>query len=74
MTIEQIKETTKVIYLRDNLISVQQIDLDLNGDPRWKSNRFVQMNVGWAKCLGYKVSIKPDVQVAVNAANHIVNK
>jgi len=48
--------------------------LDLNGDPRWKSNRFVQMNVGWAKCLGYKVSIKPDVQVAVNAANHIVNK
>jgi predicted RNase H-related nuclease YkuK (DUF458 family) len=60
--------------LRSNSIHVEQIDLDLNGDPKWKSNKFVQMGVGWAKGMGYKVSIKPDFQVAAKAANHVVNK
>lgn len=59
--------------LSSNSIKIEQIDLDLNGDPQWKSNKLVQMGVGWARGLGYNVSIKPDFQVAVKAANHIVN-
>lgn len=60
--------------LTNNSIKVEQIDFDLNGNPKWKSNKLVQMAVGWASSLGYKVSIKPDVQVASKAANHIVNE
>jgi predicted RNase H-related nuclease YkuK (DUF458 family) len=62
------------IYLTENSVQVYQIDLDLNCDPKWKSNKFVQMGVGWATGLGYKVAIKPDEQVACKAANNIVNK
>lgn len=60
--------------LNKHSIAIHQIDLDLNGDPKWKSNKMVQMGVGWATGLGYKVSIKPDEQVACKAANQIVNK
>lgn len=60
-------------YLRRNSISIYQIDLDLNGDPKWKSNKFVQMGVGWASGLGFKVAIKPEEVCAAKAANHIVN-
>lgn len=60
--------------LSDHSIKVYQIDFDLNCDPKWKSYKFVQMAVGWAKALGYKVSIKPDLQIASKAANHIVNE
>lgn len=60
-------------FLKENSISVYQIDLDLNNNPKWKSNRYVQMGVGWATGLGYKVAVKPDELVAVKAANHLVN-
>lgn len=60
-------------HLTENSVQVYQVDLDLNGDPKWKSNKFVQMATGWAIGMGYKVSIKPDEQVATKACNHIVN-
>lgn len=59
--------------LKEHSINVHQIDLDLNDDPSFKSNNLVQMGVGWARGLGYNVTIKPDEQVATKAANHIVN-
>jgi predicted RNase H-related nuclease YkuK (DUF458 family) len=71
---EEIQATVETAQrLKEHSILVYQIDLDLNGDPKWKSNKFVQMGVGWARGLGYRVSIKPEEQVAVKAANNIVN-
>lgn len=72
--VDEITETINTAQLlTDSSIHVEQVDLDLNGDPKWKSNRMVQMGVGWAKGLGYRVSIKPDLQVATKAANHLVS-
>lgn len=59
--------------LQDHSIQIHQIDFDLNGDPKWKSHMFVQMAVGWAASLGFRVSIKPDEQIATKAANNLVN-
>lgn len=59
--------------LKEHSINVHQIDLDLNDDPSYKSNKLVQMGVGWARGLGYKVAIKPEEQIATKAANHLVN-
>lgn len=73
---EEIQSSIQVAErLTENSIKIYQIDLDINGeDTNSKSNKFVQMGVGWAKGLGYRVSIKPNEQVAVKAANQIVNK
>lgn len=71
----EVEKTMEVaIKLQEHSIKVHQIDFDLNCDPKWKSNKFVQMAVGWAKGLGYKISIKPDEQVATKAADQIVGK
>lgn len=71
---KEIETTMETVQrLDENSIKVHQVDFDLNCDPKWKSSKFVQMATGWATGLGYKVSIKPDVQVACKAANHIVN-
>lgn len=72
---EEVATTMEIVSrLQENSISVYQIDFDLNCDPKWKSHKFVQMATGWGKAMGCNVSIKPDVQVATKAANHIVNQ
>ncbi|MCO6501384.1 MAG: hypothetical protein J5I47_13560 [Vicingus serpentipes] len=72
---EEIQTSIEVAErLKEGSISVYQIDLDLNGNPKWKSNKLVQMGVGWARGLGYNVAIKPEELVAVKAANQLVNK
>ena len=60
--------------LLDHSIKVHQIDFDLNMDEKWKSSKFVNVAVGWARGMGCEASIKPDEQVATKAANQIVNK
>lgn len=71
---KEIEVTMEVAQrLQDNSIKVYQVDFDLNDDCKWKSHQFVQMATGWAKGLGYQVSIKPDEQVATKAANNLVN-
>jgi predicted RNase H-related nuclease YkuK (DUF458 family) len=47
-----------------------QIDLDYNKDEHHFSNKLVQSAKGWATSLGYKVNIKPDIQIATRAADH----
>ena len=47
-----------------------QIDLDYNKDEHHFSNKLVQAAKGWATSLGYKVNIKPDIQIATRAADH----
>lgn len=72
---EEIESTMEVAQrLGENSIKVHQVDFDLNGNPKWKSNKFVQMAVGWAKGVGFNVAIKPEELVAVKAANDLVNK
>lgn len=48
------------------------IDLDYNGDAKHGSHMVVSAAKGWANSLGYKVNIKPEVQVASRAADYHV--
>lgn len=59
-----------VQYLEDNYIPVDIVEFDYNSDPSHDSNKVIDQ-VGWATGLGYKITVKPDEQVAVKAADHI---
>jgi predicted RNase H-related nuclease YkuK (DUF458 family) len=54
-------------------ISVE-IDMDYNEDNNFKSNKLVAATKGWANSLGYKVNVKPNVQIATKAADHHCKK
>jgi predicted RNase H-related nuclease YkuK (DUF458 family) len=54
-------------------IPIAQIDLDLNSDPDFKSNRVFQAAVGYAQSMGYVAKTKPDLLIATWAANVLVN-
>jgi len=58
---EQMKQTLDVEI---------QIDMDYNEDESFKSNRLVNASRGWANSLGYRVNMKPNIQVATRAADH----
>ena len=52
-------------------ISVEiQIDLDYNDDKKYFSNRLISASKGWANSLGYKVNVKPNIQIATRAADY----
>jgi len=67
------KSVDVALYLRENGIQVNHIDLDLNSDPSAKSNKLVSAARGYVESLGIKANIKPDLLPAVSAADHIVN-
>ena len=50
---------------------VTTIDMDYNQDKHHYSSKLVQAAKGWAESLGYKVSVKPEEQVATRAADHL---
>lgn len=54
-------------------IPIEQIDLDVNSDPEYPSNKLFQAAVGYAQSLGYKAKTKPDLLMATWAANVLVN-
>ena len=60
------------LYLQENGIEVDNIDLDLNADPDMKSNKLVAAARGYVESLGIKANIKPDLLPAICAADHIV--
>jgi predicted RNase H-related nuclease YkuK (DUF458 family) len=60
------------LYLQENGIEVDNIDLDLNDDPNMKSNKLVAAARGYVESLGIKANIKPDLLPAICAADHIV--
>lgn len=60
-----------VQFLEDNYIPVDVVEFDYNSDDRWASNKVIGVT-GWATGLGYAVTVKPDEQVAVKAANHLL--
>lgn len=54
-------------------VPIEQIDLDLNSDPEFRSNRVFQAAVGYAQSMGYNAKTKPDLLMATWAANVLVN-
>lgn len=54
-------------------IPIEQIDLDVNSDPEFPSNKVFTAAVGYAQSLGYKAKTKPDLLMATWAANVLVN-
>ncbi len=54
-------------------IPIEQIDLDLNADPEFPSNKVFQAAVGYAQSMGYNAKTKPDLLLATWAANILVN-
>jgi len=61
------------LYLRENGIEIDTIDLDYNIDPNAGSNKLVKAAVGYVESLGYRARVKPDLLPAVYAADDIVN-
>lgn len=67
------KSVEVALYLRENGIEVDTIDLDYNIDPKKKSNRLVPAAVGYIESLGFKARVKPELLPAVHAADDLVN-
>lgn len=72
-----LKEVWKSIeiaeYLKDNgLPKPKWIDIDLNPDPRYKSNSVLRQAVGMVEGMGYKVRYKQLGAMSTYAANHLV--
>ena len=68
------KETEMSIDIAEKIKSALgvelQIDMDYNEDQSFKSNSLVNASRGWANSLGYRVNMKPNIQVATRAADH----
>jgi predicted RNase H-related nuclease YkuK (DUF458 family) len=60
-------------YLRNNdLPKVTWIDIDLNPDPKYKSNRVLRQAIGLVQGMGYKVRYKHNGAMMTYGANHLV--
>lgn len=61
-------------FMDNTPLRVHAIDLDLNQDEKYYSNKLHSIGKGWGESLGVPVYTKPDEVVASKAADHIVNK
>jgi predicted RNase H-related nuclease YkuK (DUF458 family) len=60
-------------YLKENgLPKPTWIDIDLNPDPKYKSNSVLRQAVGMVEGMGYKVRYKHVGALMTYAANHLV--
>lgn len=60
-------------YLKDNgLPKPKYIDIDLNPDPKFKSNQVLRQAIGLVEGMGYKVRCKNLGAMVTYAANHLV--
>ena len=60
-------------YLRENgLPKPKWIDIDLNPDPKYKSNSLLRQAVGLVEGMGYHVRYKSMGAMTTYAANHLV--
>ena len=60
-------------YLKNNnLPKPQWIDIDLNPDPKYKSNSVLRQAVGLVEGMGYEVRYKTLGPIATYAADHLV--
>ena len=56
--------------IKRSLNIIPEIDLDYNENENFKSNKLVNASKGLANSLGYKVNIKPHIQIATRAADY----
>ncbi|NNC85247.1 MAG: hypothetical protein HKO56_00980 [Bacteroidia bacterium] len=54
-------------------IDIHQIDLDINSDPMYPSNKVLHAAVGYAQSLGYNTKTKPEELIATWAADLLCN-
>ena len=47
-----------------------EIDMDYNDNEAYESNKLISAAKGWANSLGYKVNVKPQIQIATRAADY----
>jgi predicted RNase H-related nuclease YkuK (DUF458 family) len=60
-------------YLKENeLPKPKYIDIDLNPDPKYKSNQVLRQAVGLVEGMGYQVRYKQLGAMTTYAANHLV--
>ena len=60
-------------YLKENgLPKPSSIDIDLNPDPKYKSNSALRQAIGMVEGMGYKVRYKHNGAMMTYAANHLV--
>lgn len=60
-------------FLKENgLPKAKWIDIDLNPDPKYKSNSVLRQAVGLVEGMGYKVRYKQLGALSTYAANHLV--
>jgi len=60
-------------FLKENGIQKPKfIDIDLNPDPKYKSNSVLRQAVGLVEGMGYKVRYKHLGALSIYAANHLV--
>ena len=56
------------------ITKIDYIDLDLNPDPKYNSNKVLISALGWCTSLGYKVRCKPNSLIASYVADRICRK
>jgi predicted RNase H-related nuclease YkuK (DUF458 family) len=60
-------------FLRENgLPKASFIDIDLNPDPRYRSNKVLRQAVGLVEGMGYRVRYKHNGAMMTYSANHLV--
>lgn len=60
-------------YLKEhNLPEISYIDIDLNPDPKYKSNTVLRQAIGMVEGMGYKARCKKQGAQATYAANYLV--
>ena len=67
------RSANTALYLRENGIEIDTIDLDFNSDPKHKSNKLVSAATGYIESLNFKARIKPELLPAAYAADNIVS-
>jgi len=59
------------VILSENGINPNYIDLDLNPDPKYKSNQVLRAALGYIESMGYTPRCKPEAMVASYVADAI---
>lgn len=67
------RSVNTALYLRENGIEIDTIDLDYNVDPAHRSNKLVAAAVGYIESLNFNARIKPELLPAAYAADNIVS-
>jgi len=69
------KAVSFAVYLREEYnIDIEAVDLDLNSDPEYRSNKLLNSAIGYATSYGFPTFCKPQNVAAIYAADHLVHR